>query len=144
MLREEAERLALQRTQLTEQRGFVLRRGQAGGLGASGHFSESIGHAFAEVLHEAAHICLGTTEVIVVAGPDRERVVVAAQMPGVVFLQRVNTLKPVATAMQDQRGEQPRGAPIPIVVRVNRGELVVRQCGDDRHGQVARLASGGR
>lgn len=60
-------------------------------------------------------------------------------MSGVIFLQRVDDLQPVAAAVQDQCRQQSRRAPIAILVRVNRGELVVRQRGDDRHGQVARL-----
>ena len=88
-----------------------------GFLGTSADVGKAVGHATAEVGQEFADLGLGLgpAQVIVVASANGQSLIVAAEVLGVVFFQRVDAVQSVAAAMQDQRREQAGSASVTVV-----------------------------
>jgi len=62
--------------------------------------------------------------------PDRQCIVVASQVLGIVLFQAVDALQAIAGAVQDQRRQQAGCAPVAIIVGMDGCKLVTRQSRD--------------
>src|ERR1039458_7107056 len=98
---------------------------------------EGVGHGPAEEVDKAGDVGFGPSEVVVVRGADGQRLVVGREVAGVVLVEGVDALEPVAGAVQHEGGKGPGGAAVPVVVGVDRRILAVGDRRDDRDGQFA-------
>ncbi len=126
------------RVELPE-RGRVVAAARSGRYrvgGAGANRRKGVSHALAEEVDETGDVRLGTTQVVVVRRPDRQCRVVRREVAGVVLVERVDPLQTVPGPVQDQRGEQPRGATVAVIVGMDRRVLIVRDGRHNRHGKI--------
>ncbi len=75
-------------------------------------------------------------EIVVVRRADRQRLIVILEIPRIILFERIESLEVVGPEMQKERGQQTRRASVAVIMRVNRGVLVVRNAGLERRREI--------
>jgi hypothetical protein len=96
-------------------------------------------HALDEVSEPFGDVGMRSTEIVIVRRADRQRLIVILEIPRIVLFERIESLEVAGPEMQKERVQQTRRASVAVIMRVNRGVLVVRNAGLERCREIVFL-----